>query len=94
MGLNINIDELKDESGRYKVQGPRCIIERVLTKVESAHGKKEADKLNELIDNPDIQTAILSQFLFKNGYTVSVSQIRYHRKRARGTGCRCPYVVQ
>lgn len=92
--LNIDINELVEESNKYKAQGPRCIIERLLRQVTSHHGDSEAQKLNQIIDNPDISTDALRKLLVKNGYDISVWQIRYHRKRVRGTGCRCPYVVQ
>lgn len=91
--LNIDEKELINESNKYKVQGPRCIIERLLTKVENHHGAKEAKKLSKIIDNEEIKSIALREFLTKNGYDISVWQIRYHRKRIRGTGCRCPYDI-
>ena len=87
--LNINLDELISESYNSNVQGPRCAIERLLASVEAAHGKQEAKKLSETIDNLEVKPVTLKIFLSKNGYEVSISQLRYHRKRSRGVGCRC-----
>ena len=87
--LNINIEELINESQSSNVQGPRCAIERLLTIVEEQHGKPESKKLSETIDNQEVTPATLKLFLAKNGYEISVSQLRYHRKRGRGVGCRC-----
>ncbi len=92
LGINIDVNELIQESSKYKAQGPRCVIERLLRMVEEKHGKEESIKLAVIIDNAEIGTQTMRDFLFKNGYEISVWQIRYHRKRIRGTGCRCDYV--
>lgn len=42
------------------------------------------------MDNPDIQVIAIARTLENNGITLGYDLIARHRRRAIGSGCRCP----
>lgn len=72
-------------------RGPQCTVGALIDRVRRDLGDQAADAITVACDDPDIAPAALAGYLadrFPNAPTVHT--LRRHRKRAAGTGCRCP----
>jgi hypothetical protein len=80
-------DALKDvEAGLGRYPGPQCTVAKILEQISA----DDRDRLNRLLDNPDIPGSLIADALTRNGHTVSDKTILRHRRRSNGGGCRCP----
>lgn len=70
----------------YRERGPKCGVTVVLDSMNEEH----STKFRYLIDDTDRSAVQISEVLHLLGYKLSFSQIRHHRNRKRGSGCKCP----
>lgn len=66
--------------------GYPCRINRIYKELED----DDRRALQDLIDNSRISASAIARLLNQNGIDVKHATIAKHRRRADGTGCRCP----
>ena len=82
-GLVSALEQLTSEAYTNK---SRCNVDVVLQQMSA----EEAAKVADLIDRSSVPATKIAQVLQANGYRVGWESVNRHRKRVRGTGCRCP----
>ncbi len=77
---------LLDDLATVDKSSYECGIRRILKKLEP----KEAQALEQAIDDPETSATSLARILNKNGFPVSRQTINRHRNRGiKDTGCVC-----
>lgn len=81
------LDDLLDSllESSLRKPGPKCATGVLLREMPS----EQADKVRRLIDETNRSNSEIADALQKLGYRISHNQIRNHRARLRGAGCRC-----
>lgn len=69
-----------------KTNGMVCSVKKILDKLENP----TKDKLNALMENPQVLSLDLCNLLKQYNFSVSAEVMRRHRRRAKGGGCSCP----
>lgn len=77
------LDSLLEASSRQP--GPKCATGALLKEMPP----DRAEKVRRLIDESNRSNSEIADALQKLGYRISHNQIRNHRARVRGAGCRC-----
>lgn len=82
-----DLDDLLDSPA--SLPGPKCTMAKVLGKI----GEDDPDlagRLLALIDNDEVSGSKIAGVLGKHGHDVDGQQVRRHRNRSTGRGCKCP----
>lgn len=80
-------DDLDDLNEERPVS--RCSIKKLLDTLDEA----DRNALNIALNDPNVQSRRLLEWLHKHGYRVDYYALLRHRK-TDSTGCRCPKVVK
>jgi len=75
------LDEVKVES-----RGVGCTVRLLL----GSSDEEEGNEIVQVLDDPVWKSAAISRALNKRGHEISADSIGRHRRRADGTGCKCP----
>ena len=77
------VDEVEaEETGA----GATCTVALFLASIDEG----ERDQIVAVLDDPVWKSAAIARALYKRGYAVKADPIGRHRRRADGTGCKCP----
>jgi hypothetical protein len=69
-----------------KVPGPKCALGWLLGEMPP----EQAAKVRVLVDERKDRSPVeIAEALTRLGYEITHSQVRHHRSRLRGAGCRC-----
>ena len=75
------VDEVEAET---QGAGGTCTVALLLASVE------ERGEITTVLDDPMWKSAAIARALHKRGFVVNADAIGRHRRRANGSGCRCP----
>lgn len=67
--------------------GYPCKISRIYSELDT----EDRRALEDLIDQSKISASAISRLLNQNGFEIKYATIAKHRRRADGSGCRCPH---
>ena len=77
------LDEVKAEG---RLGGTACFVAILLASLD----EKERDEIVQVLDDPALQATAITRALNKRGHEIQSDPIGRHRRRADGTGCKCP----
>jgi len=77
------LDEVKAES---RGAGATCTVGILLGSLDES----EQDEIVRVLADPIWKGTAICRALIKRGYDIKADPISRHRRRADGTGCKCP----